>query len=315
MLFDSGIAVSRFRTGGRKQLAKGGWLRRGIDRRGVVWGICGIASLCLVVCIFAASGDAQTAGQAVAGVRQSAPKTARQTAGKRRKPRAGDVSVKPQAKPMLPAASPATPTPPAPPAAPNWPALSSAKPAEVHWDGKTLSVTAENSSLQQILQAVSAASGVAVEGMGSDQRVFGSYGPAPAREVLSELLEGSGYDLLMVGDRGDGKPLKVLLTARGAAAAPSRPAYSAAGAGAVGAAGNSVSAGSGEGELINPEAPHPGQWTVGKQPTPPEQAGEQPDAPQSAPNVGNLTPQQFIEQRMRQVNQQNAAQQQQQPPQ
>ena len=36
----------------------------------------------------------------------------------------------------------------------------------------------------------------------SGQRIYGSYGPAPARDVLRQLLDGSGYNVIMVGDRG-----------------------------------------------------------------------------------------------------------------
>jgi hypothetical protein len=63
---------------------------------------------------------------------------------------------------------------------------------------------ATNSSLQQILSDVSTATGVKVEGTPGDQRVYGSYGPAPARDVLSQLLDGSGYNVLMIGDQGEG---------------------------------------------------------------------------------------------------------------
>lgn len=277
-----------------RQLVRGGSLRIGIHRRGWVSGICGIVSVSLALGLSSARGYSQAGTQPVQPGEHSAAKAAPHATGKKRRTKAR--AVKPAPALVLPPAPP-------PPPAPNWPALASPKPAEVHWDGNKLSVTAANSSLQQILQAVSEATGVAVEGMGSDQRVFGEYGPATARQVLSQLLEGSGYDLMMVGDGGDGKPRKVVLTARSAASAeaPPRPAYA---TGATGAAGG-VSAG-GE-ELVNPEAPRLGQWTVGKPQnngaTAP--AGGQPDVPQGAPNGSNPTPQQ--------VNQRNAAPQQQPP--
>ena len=36
--------------------------------------------------------------------------------------------------------------------------------------------------------------------MNVDQRVFGTYGRGPARDVIAQLLDGSGYDVLMIGD-------------------------------------------------------------------------------------------------------------------
>ena len=105
------------------------------------------------------------------------------------------------------------PLPPAPPP-PNWPVNDKPKPPAVEWNGRELSIGATNSSLQQILRDVSTATGVKVEGMGADQRIFGSYGPAPARDVLSQLLDGSGYNVLMIGDSGEGTPRQLVLTTK-----------------------------------------------------------------------------------------------------
>ena len=101
--------------------------------------------------------------------------------------------------------------PPVPPK-PDWPADAAAKPADVAWNGHELTITATNSSLDQILRDVSTATGVKIEGASGDQRIYGNYGPAPARDVLSSLLDGTGYNLIMVGDRGKGIPLELSLT-------------------------------------------------------------------------------------------------------
>jgi hypothetical protein len=109
--------------------------------------------------------------------------------------------------------------PPDPPP-PDWPVNAKAEPASVAWNGHNLSIAATNSSLQQILHDVSTATGLKVEGLASgessqnEQRIYGSYGPAPARDVLSKLLDGSGYNVLMVGDQGEGTPRELVLTAR-----------------------------------------------------------------------------------------------------
>jgi len=110
-------------------------------------------------------------------------------------------------------------TPPTPPP-PDWPVNDKPAPASVEWNGRVLSVSATNSSLQQILSDVSTATGVKVEGAPSDQRVYGSYGPAPARDVLSQLLDGSGYNVLMIGDQGQGTPRTLVLTVKSNTPAP-----------------------------------------------------------------------------------------------
>ena len=51
-----------------------------------------------------------------------------------------------------------------------------------------------------------------VEGLSQDQRVFGSFGPGDPRDVLSQLLEGSGYNVLMLGGQGDGAPEEIVLS-------------------------------------------------------------------------------------------------------
>jgi hypothetical protein len=111
--------------------------------------------------------------------------------------------------------APVTPPPPQPP---NWPAFDRPVEASVVWDSHGLSIDAANSSLEQILKDVSMATGAEVEGLSSDQRVFGAFGPGPAREVLSQVLQGSGYNVIMIGDQGQGTPRQILLSVRQASA-------------------------------------------------------------------------------------------------
>jgi DNA segregation ATPase FtsK/SpoIIIE-like protein len=112
---------------------------------------------------------------------------------------------------------PATVAPPVP-EAPKWPAFDRPIEASVVWDSHGLSIDAANSSLEQILKDVSMATGAEVEGLSSDQRVFGVFGPGPAREVLSQVLQGSGYNVIMIGDQGQGTPRQILLSVRQASA-------------------------------------------------------------------------------------------------
>lgn len=117
------------------------------------------------------------------------------------------LSVKAAAPPPAPI------VPPAPPP-PNWPVNDKAVPASVVWSDHTLRIDAANSSLQQILALVASDTGAKVEGLGLDQRVFGNYGPGDARDVLTQLLLGSGYNIVMVGDNGQGAPRQIMLSAR-----------------------------------------------------------------------------------------------------
>ena len=172
----------------------------------------------------------------------------------------------------LAAAPPAVPPPPPPP---DWPALKAATPAQVHWDGRQLSVTADNSSLLQVIAAISAQTHVPVTGLQNDQRLFGAYGPGTPQQVLAELLEGSGYDLLILDGKVPGIPQRVELSRRGNDSTPSdRPAY-------------------------NPPQP-------GAQPANPALAQQQLNPPAPPPSIAQpgMTPQQFIQQRMQAMQQQ-----------
>jgi len=113
-----------------------------------------------------------------------------------------------------PAAQPAPAPAPAAPQIPNWPANKKPAEASVVWDSHGLFIQASNSSLDQILEEVSLKTGAHLEGMGADERIFGTYGPGPARDVLTELLEGSGYNILLVGDQGQGTPRRIVLSGR-----------------------------------------------------------------------------------------------------
>jgi hypothetical protein len=101
----------------------------------------------------------------------------------------------------------------APPLAAPAPILPANQPpnqAKVSWDSRGLEIEASNSSLDQILQQVAADTGAKLEGLTQDQRIFGTYGPGPARDVLSKLLDGSGYNVLMIGGRDADAPLEVV---------------------------------------------------------------------------------------------------------
>lgn len=121
--------------------------------------------------------------------------------------------IKAKPSPAVPAAQqPVAPAAPAAPPTPDWPIKKEAVPATIVWDSQGLRIDADNSSLQQILKDVSTDTGTKVEGLNSDERIFGSYGPGTARDVLADLLDGAGYNFLMIGDQGAGTPREIVLS-------------------------------------------------------------------------------------------------------
>ncbi len=98
--------------------------------------------------------------------------------------------------------------------------------AQVVFSGDTLSIRADNSSLAAILHQVAAKSGMKIEGLSGDERVFGTFGPGAPRDVLADLLNGTAYNLVLLGDLGDGAPRELILTPAtrvGAALPPPSP--------------------------------------------------------------------------------------------
>lgn len=180
-----------------------------ISRRAAPAVLTTFAMLCLALAGSAAIAQATAAGSPVpsAGTspNQDQPKSASHPTRSRKRAAKAKTEVQPEPAPLT-----QTPTPPPP----NWPVNDKAVPAAVEWNGRVLSISATNSSLSQILSDVSTATGVKVEGTPGDQRVYGSYGPAPARDVLNQLLDGSGYNVLMIGDQGEGAPRTLVLTVK-----------------------------------------------------------------------------------------------------
>ncbi len=176
------------------------------------------------------------------------------------------------------------PTPPEPPK-PNWPVNNAPAPATISWDSHGLRIHAANSSLQQILQDVATATGTTVDGAVQDQRVFGTYGPGPAREVLFQLLQGSGYNVLMIGDRSNGTPSRIELTARSSTAQQPPPSAFA----------------QKEPHEEEPAEPEPEETPVQPVPPPAARPGFPPGTP-GQPVPPNIQQMQQMQQRMSQPN-------------
>jgi hypothetical protein len=98
--------------------------------------------------------------------------------------------------------------------------------AEVEYTGGLLSVSANNSSLNQILHDVARLTGMKITGGITDDRVFGTYGPAPASQVLTSLLDGGSSNMMIV-ENAAGGPAELVLTPRiGGPTPPSPDSYS-----------------------------------------------------------------------------------------
>jgi hypothetical protein len=195
------------------------------------------------------------------------------------------------ARAAVPAPAPdLTPAPPVP-EPPKWPMNDAPTAPSIRWDSQGLKVDATNSSLRQILDDVSTTTGTKVEGLGADERVFGIYGPGPARDVLSQILNGSSYNVLMLGDEGEGTPREIVLSQR-------------------------TKAGPQPGQGVN----RPTQQDEDTEPPEAEEPNQQP--PINRPNMGQpvqpggpMTPQQrMLEMQRQQMQMQQQQQQQQNPP-
>jgi hypothetical protein len=85
-------------------------------------------------------------------------------------------------------------------------------------------VTATNASLNQILRQVSRSIGMKITGSVADERVYGHYGPSTPSIVLAALLDGTGINMLLVGDAKG--PTELILTPRSGKPTPPSPSAS-----------------------------------------------------------------------------------------
>ncbi len=89
-----------------------------------------------------------------------------------------------------------------------------AQPAKVDLADGRLAIHADNSSLIEIMHRLGADAGMTIDGLNKDQRVFGTYGPGDPQEIISELLDGTGYNVVMLGVTQSGTPKQITLTPR-----------------------------------------------------------------------------------------------------
>jgi hypothetical protein len=126
-----------------------------------------------------------------------------------------------KARPEMPATvSQAAPQP--PPA----PADQSPSAAVVSFANGMLTIQARNSSLEQILNQVSQQTGMEIEGSNHDKRIYGDYGPGTVSATVEKLLNGAGYNYVIVGGGNGRPPAKLLLTSGSAGTSSAPPASS-----------------------------------------------------------------------------------------
>ena len=87
-----------------------------------------------------------------------------------------------------------------------------AQSAKIVFTEHSLVIHAENSSLAEILHQFAEKSGMQISGLGNDERVFGNFGPGAPRDVLADLLNGTAYNQVLLGDLSNGAPRELILT-------------------------------------------------------------------------------------------------------
>ncbi len=106
-----------------------------------------------------------------------------------------------------------------------------ATPAKVSFQGGLLTISAENSTLGEILRDVRQLTGAAIEipsGAAANERVVTSLGPGAPRDVLAGLLNGSSFDYVMLGSSSDPRAVSsVILTAKSPSTAETQTAAAA----------------------------------------------------------------------------------------
>ena len=94
--------------------------------------------------------------------------------------------------------------------------------AEVTYTAGKLTVSANNSSLNQILEEIAGKTGMKITGAVVDERVFGQYGPDVPSKIIDALLDGTGSNVLLV-QATSATPAELILTPRNGGPTPPDP--------------------------------------------------------------------------------------------
>lgn len=94
--------------------------------------------------------------------------------------------------------------------------------AQVDYARGSLKITADNSSLDEILSQIGKATGLKITGAVADESVFGTYGPADIASVLTRLLAGFAVNMLL-RENGRLEPTELILSPRSGSLTQSAP--------------------------------------------------------------------------------------------
>lgn len=83
----------------------------------------------------------------------------------------------------------------------------------IQWNGHLLTVSADGQHLSEVLRDVATRANIRVTGTTPDDRIFGTYGPAPLVDVLASLVDGLPVNMLFVEHTGQ-KPSDLTFTDR-----------------------------------------------------------------------------------------------------
>jgi hypothetical protein len=75
-----------------------------------------------------------------------------------------------------------------------------------------------------ILVQIQHQTGLVIDGLSHDQRMYGQYGPGSVSATLTALLDGSGYDFIIVGGGAGGTAPKLILSTPASTATAAAPA-------------------------------------------------------------------------------------------
>src|SRR5207237_7796782 len=98
------------------------------------------------------------------------------------------------------------------------PLPSKQSPLNVNCQNGQLTIWANNATLAEVLSEIHRQTGaeIPIPAEAGQDQVIANLGPAPARDVLTALLNGSRFNFILVGSDRDATPLKsVILSMRG----------------------------------------------------------------------------------------------------